>query len=112
MKLIVFISFLYIINIQNDIVNASYYGEKHHGKTTASGEIFDMNDMTAAHKTLEFGTIIKVTSIDTDKSVVVKINDRGPYIKGRSLDLSKASFFKIAPKKYGGSIKVKLEIIK
>lgn len=112
MKLIVFISFLYIINIQNDIVNASYYGEKFHGKKTASGEIFNMNDMTAAHKTLKFGTIVKVTSIDTDKSVIVRINDRGPFIKGRSLDLSKASFFKIAPKRYGGSIKVKLEIIK
>ena len=101
-------------SFKNDIITgkASYYGENHHGRKTASGEIFNMYKYTAAHKYLKFGTMIKVTSLETDKSVIVRINDRGPYIKGRDLDLSKAAFFEIAPKKYGGSINVKIEIIK
>lgn len=112
MKTVILICLLYMFNIQSDIIRASYYGKEHHGRKTASGELFNMNAMTAAHKTLPFGTVIKVTSIDTDRSVIVRINDRGPYIKDRSLDLSKAAFFKIAPKRYGGSIKVKIKIIK
>ena len=101
-------------SFKNDIITgkASYYGENHHGRKTASGEIFNMYKYTAAHKYLKFGTMIKVTSLETDKSVVVRINDRGPFIKGRDLDLSKSAFFEIAPKKYGGSINVKIEIIK
>ena len=101
-------------SFKNDIITgkASYYGENHHGRKTASGEIFNMYKYTAAHKYLKFGTMIKVTSLETDKSVIVRINDRGPYIKGRDLDLSKSAFFEIAPKKYGGSINVKIEIIK
>lgn len=111
-KVILLFSFILLTSFDNNIAKASYYGRNHHGRKTASGEIFDMNKLTAAHKTYKFGTIIKVTSIDTDKSVVVRINDRGPYVKGRDIDLSKSAFFKIAPKRYGGSIKVKLEIIK
>ena len=101
-------------SFKNDVITgkASYYGEGHHGRKTASGEIFNMYKYTAAHKYLKFGTMIKVTSLETDKSVIVRINDRGPYIKGRDLDLSKSAFFEIAPKKYGGSINVKIEIIK
>ena len=101
-------------SFKNDIITgkASYYGENHHGRKTASGEIFNMYKYTAAHKYLKFGTMIKVTSLETDKSVIVRINDRGPFIKGRDLDLSKSAFFEIAPKKYGGSINVKIEIIK
>ena len=112
MKTVIILFFLCIINPQDNIYEASYYGDSHHGKKTASGEIFNMYNLTAAHKTLKFGTIVKVTSIETDKSVIVRINDRGPYIKGRDIDLSKSAFFKIAPKRYGGSIKVKIEIIK
>jgi len=67
---------------------ASYYGPKFHGRPTSSGEIFDMNKMTAAHNTLPLGTIVKVTHIENQKSVVVKVNDRGPFIGGRILDLS------------------------
>ena len=111
MKLIVFISFLYIINIQSDIVNVSYYGKEHHGKKTASGEIFDMNKLTTAHKKLPFGTIIEMTNIHNNKSIVVKVNDRGPYIKGRTFDLSKAAFDSIGDIKRG-VIKVKFKIIK
>jgi rare lipoprotein A len=67
---------------------ASYYGEKFHGRQTASGEIFNMYAMTAAHKSLPFGTKIKVTNNNSNKSVIVEINDRGPFVTDRILDLS------------------------
>jgi len=67
---------------------ASWYGREFHGKTTASGEKFDMNDMTAAHKTLPFGTVVEVKNLDNGKSVRLKINDRGPYRGNRIIDLS------------------------
>lgn len=70
---------------------ASWYGPGFHGKRTASGEVFNTNSMTAAHKSLPFGTRVKVTSRQTGKSVVVRINDRGPFVRGRIIDLSKAS---------------------
>jgi rare lipoprotein A len=66
----------------------SYYGPKFHGKRTASGEKFNQNAMTAAHKTLAFGTRLKVTNIATGRSVVVRVNDRGPFIRGRIVDVS------------------------
>jgi len=67
---------------------ASWYGREFHGKTTASGEKFDMNDMTAAHKTLPFGTLVEVKNLENGKSVRLKINDRGPYRGNRIIDLS------------------------
>lgn len=70
---------------------ASYYADKYHGRKTASGEVFDMHAMTAAHRTLPFDTKVKVTRTDTKKSVVVRINDRGPFVKGRIIDLSLAA---------------------
>jgi len=70
---------------------ASWYGPGFHGKRTANGEKFNTNDLTAAHKTLPFGTQIRVTNERTGKSVVVRINDRGPYAHGRVVDLSKAA---------------------
>ena len=70
---------------------ASWYGREFHGRKTASGEKFDMYNMTAAHKTLPFGTIVKVTSIKTGKQIKVMINDRGPYKNGRIIDLSYAA---------------------
>lgn len=111
-KIILLLAFIFLTSFDDNISKASYYGKKFHGRKTASGEIFDMNKSTAAHNKLKFGTIVKVTSIATNKSVIVRINDRGPFIKGRDIDLSKSAFFKIAPKRYGGSIKVKLKIIK
>lgn len=69
----------------------SWYGEYHHGRKTACGEPFNMNAFTAAHKTLPFHTIVRVVDHDTMKSVVVRINDRGPYKKGRVIDLSRAA---------------------
>lgn len=70
---------------------ASYYADKFHGRKTANGETFNMNDLTAAHKTLPFGTIVKVTNLKNDKSVVLKINDRGPFVKDRIIDVSLAA---------------------
>ena len=70
---------------------ASWYGPGFHGKKTANGERFNTHDLTAAHKTLPFGTKVRVTNERTGKSVVVRINDRGPYAHGRVIDLSKAA---------------------
>ncbi|WP_207883611.1 septal ring lytic transglycosylase RlpA family protein [Pseudomonas sp. 30_B] len=70
---------------------ASYYGKAHHGKRTASGERFNQHALTAAHRTLPFGTRVKVTNLNNGRSVVVRINDRGPFGRGRIIDLSKAA---------------------
>jgi len=70
---------------------ASWYGPKFHGRTTASGEVFDMYDLTAAHNTLPMGTLCVVTNKNTDESVTVRINDRGPFVDNRVLDLSYAA---------------------
>ena len=70
---------------------ASWYGPGFHGRRTASGEIFNTNEMTAAHRSLPFGTRVRVTNHRTGRSTVVRINDRGPYAHGRIIDLSRAS---------------------
>lgn len=70
---------------------ASWYGSRFHGRLTASGEVFDQNIYTAAHRTLPFGTLVLVTNPITERSVLVRINDRGPFIEGRSIDLSRAA---------------------
>jgi len=70
---------------------ASWYGGKFQGRQTANGEIFDTNKFTAAHKTLAFGTVVKVTNLENGKSTVVRINDRGPFIPGRIIDLSRVA---------------------
>jgi len=70
---------------------ASWYGEPYHGRQTASGEIYDMHRLTAAHRTLPFGTVVRVTRRDTGDTVEVRINDRGPFIEGRIIDLSYAA---------------------
>ena len=67
---------------------ASWYGRAHHGKRTANGERFDMNAETAAHKSLAFGTVLRVTNLDNGRTTKVRINDRGPYVRGRIIDLS------------------------
>ena len=89
---------------------ASYYGKRLHGSRTASGERHNSNEMVAAHKSLPFGTKVKVTNLSNGKEVVVKINDRGPFAKGRVIDLSYGAFSKIeSPGK--GLTKVKLEVL-
>lgn len=89
---------------------ASFYADKHHNRKTASGETYRHELKTAAHKKLPFGTKLRVTNLDTDKSVVVKVNDRGPFVKGRIIDLSKSAFSAIG-KTSAGLIDVKIEVI-
>ncbi len=88
---------------------ASYYGKEYQGKKTASGEIYDMNKMTAAHRTLPFGVNVRVTDLSSDRSVVVRVNDRGPFARGRIIDLSLAAARKLGIIRAGRAT-VKLEI--
>ena len=76
-------------NVQTGI--ASWYGGEFHGKRTSSREVYDMNDLTAAHNTLPLGTFVAVTNLNNGQSVVVRINDRGPFVKNRVIDLSYAA---------------------
>jgi len=89
---------------------ASFYADKYHGKTTASGEAFDMNALTAAHRTLRFGTLVRVTQLDNNRSVVVRINDRGPFIEGRVIDVSRAAAEQLQITR-AGLAKVRVEIV-
>ncbi len=84
--------FLFSLNTavaQENIGIASYYSDSYHGRRTASGELYNKTKLTAAHKTYAFGTYLKVTRLDNKQSITVKVNDRGPYIKGRIVDLSR-----------------------
>jgi rare lipoprotein A len=80
---------------------ASWYGPGFHGKLTANGERFNMMDMTAAHKTLPLNSIVKVTSLENQKSILVRINDRGPFIAGRIIDLSRKAALELGLVKSG-----------
>ena len=90
-------SFKYNANDNDEVKTsyASYYHDKFNGRKTASGQIFSNKKMTAAHRTLPFGTKVKVTNLRNGESVVVTINDRGPFHASRALDLSKAAFDEI-----------------
>ncbi|HEY6627226.1 MAG TPA: septal ring lytic transglycosylase RlpA family protein [Ignavibacteriaceae bacterium] len=77
--------------IDRGTLKASWYGPKFHGKFTANGEVYNQMALTAAHKNLSFGTLLKITNPKNGKSVIVRINDRGPYIEGRELDLSRGA---------------------
>ena len=89
---------------------ASYYGKDFQGRKTANGETFDMNQLTAAHKTLPFGTICRVTNLDNNRSVIVRINDRGPFVVNRVIDLSRAAALKLNGLE-NGVFPVKIEIL-
>lgn len=89
---------------------ASYYADKFHGRKTSNGEIFNMYDFTAAHKTLPFNTKVKVTNLENGKSVIVRINDRGPFAAGREIDLSKAAASELGMLK-SGTAQVSLQIV-
>jgi len=89
---------------------ASYYSDKFHGRQTANGEIFDMHQLTAAHPRLAFGTRVKVTHAESNRSVIVRINDRGPFVKGRVIDLSLAAAQELQMVK-AGIAQVKLELV-
>ncbi|HAI84313.1 MAG TPA: septal ring lytic transglycosylase RlpA family lipoprotein [Chitinophagaceae bacterium] len=81
--------------VQKATGKASYYADKYEGRKTASGEVYRGSKFTAAHRTLPFGTIVTVRNLKNNKTVVVKINDRGPFVAGRIIDLSKAAARKI-----------------
>lgn len=100
-----------LIAQQEEVGIASYYSDKFHGKPTASGELYNKNDMTGAHKTLPFGSIVKVTRMDNGKSVRVKITDRGPFISGRIVEISRAAAERIGLVK-AGVAEVRLDIVK
>lgn len=89
---------------------ASYYGKKFHGRRTASGERYNMHAMTAAHPSLAFGSVVTVTHLKNGRSVKVRINDRGPFIKGRIIDLSYAAAKKLGMLNEGvARVKLRLE---
>lgn len=90
---------------------ASYYHDKFNGKRTASGEVFSNKKYTAAHKTLPFGTKVRVTNLTNDEEVIVEINDRGPFSKGRQLDLSKKAFMDLTHNRNHGTLSVKVEVL-
>jgi rare lipoprotein A len=94
--------------IDKGYMTASWYGPRFHGRKTANGEIYDQMAFTAAHKQLRFGTLLKITNPRNDKEVIVRINDRGPYIGGRQLDLSKAAALQLGMMKRG-VMKVRVE---
>jgi len=89
---------------------ASFYASKHQSRRTASGERLNLAAYTAAHRTLPFGTRVRVTNVRTGSSVIVRINDRGPFVRGRVIDLSQAAFKSIA-RLSAGVISVKLEVV-
>jgi rare lipoprotein A len=89
---------------------ASYYGPGFHGRQTASGEIFDMNELVAAHRTLPLGTVARVTNLANGRSVILRINDRGPYITGRILDVSKGAA-KVLAFVRDGTTRVRIDIL-
>jgi rare lipoprotein A len=90
---------------------ASWYGEEFHGRPTSSREVYDMNDLTAAHRTLPFGTYVMVTNLENDRAVVVRVNDRGPFVKGRIIDLSYAAA-RVLGLVGPGTARVRLDILR
>lgn len=89
---------------------ASWYGTAHHGRPTANGETYDMKAATAAHRTLPFGVIVRVTNLENGRSTLVRINDRGPYVKGRIIDLSEGAARAIGMRQRG-TARVRVEQI-
>ena len=89
---------------------ASWYGGRFHGRLTANGETYDMNAATAAHKTLPFNTVVRVVDLDTGRQTVVRVNDRGPFVEGRVIDLSRAAAQELGMMA-SGVARVRLEIV-
>ncbi len=85
----------------NQIGTASWYGDFHHGRKTANGERYDMHDMTAAHRSVRMGTVLRVTNLENGRTTTVRINDRGPYVDGRVIDLSAAAAHDLGMKQSG-----------
>lgn len=109
--LTMFAIMLFSVIYSQQVGKASWYGNSHHGKKTASGQVFDQHGLTTASNTHPMGTVLKVTNVKNNKSVIVKVNDRGGFSKyGRLLDLSKGAFSKIANVNQG-LITVSVEIL-
>ena len=94
-----------------DSGEASYYANKHQMKKTASGELYKHELKTAAHRTIPFGTRVKVTNVANGKSIIVKVNDRGPFVRGRIIDLSKSAFSSIGNTS-AGLLDVEIEVVR
>lgn len=101
----------YSFKLYKKSVHASYYADKFTGRKTASGQVFDNQKYTAAHRKLPFGTKVRVTNENNGKSTIVTVNDRGPFTKGREIDLSKRAFRDIARHHGHGSMTVTIEIV-
>jgi len=97
--------------VDKGIMKVSWYGPGFHGRKTANGEHYDQLSFTAAHKSYKFGTLLRISNPKNNKSVIVRVNDRGPYIHGRDLDLSKAAALELGMTKKGVA-KLKVEEIK
>ena len=116
-KFIIFIVMLFFMKsglfseIYKENAVASFYADDFHGKKTSNGEIFNMNDFTCANKFLPFNTYLKVTNLGNNLNVIVRVNDRGPFVEDRELDLSKAAAVKLDMVK-SGTASVKIEIVK
>lgn len=115
LAIIVMISTLGIYSFKNDATDAktsfaSFYHSKFDGRKTASGETFDNDELTAANRSIPFGTKVKITNLKNGKSVVVKINDRGPFTKGRAFDMSQAAF-KAIGSLAAGHLPIEYEIV-
>src|SRR6185312_17430961 len=85
----------------SQVGTASWYGDFHHGRKTASGERFNMKELTAAHRALKLGTVLRVTNLDNGRTATVRINDRGPYVNNRIIDLSAAAAHDLGMKQDG-----------
>ena len=105
----------YIANLKTKLykknVEASHYSDKLNGRRTASGQVFSNKKYTAAHKTLKFGTKVKVTNLANNKSVIVTINDRGPHTRKREIDMAKRPFLDISHNNGRSPLRVSIEIV-
>lgn len=99
------------VELVSDDTQASYYHDKFTGRKTASGQVFDNSKYTAAHKTLPFGTKVKVTNLKNKRFVILTITDRGPFVKGRGIDISKKAFHDLTDNHARGVLDVKIEKI-
>ena len=108
-KLMILFFLLVTLVCKSQVGYASYYGKEHHGKLMANGKKFNMYALTCAHKNLKFGTKLEVTNLKNNKKVIITVTDRGPFIKNRVLDLSKAAADSL---NFKGVIKVSYKIIK
>ena len=102
----------YTFTLYKKKAHASYYAKKFHGKRTASGTRFNNNKLTAAHRKFAFGTLLRITNERNGKQVIVTVTDRGPFVRGREIDLSRRAYMQITANKSGGETAVTIEVMK